>query len=162
VSVVYAGERDWVAESALADGSNPGSPDEATSGDFNITHTGTDTTDKLEVQDKDGNYIDVTAGGVVQGEYGELVVAQNGDDYTWTYTLNGATDEHTDDAMVEEKDTLPESFAVRVTDSDGDTDDATLEIDVRDDGPQAVDDGAFDVEEDSTEVISFADVLDND
>ncbi|WP_197484371.1 hypothetical protein, partial [Halioglobus sp. HI00S01] len=101
--------RDWVAESALADGSNPGSPDEATSGDFNITHTGTDTTDKLEVQDKDGNYIDVTAGGVGQGEYGELVVAQNGDDYTWTYTLNGATDEHTDDAMVEEKDTLPES-----------------------------------------------------
>ena len=58
--------------------------------------------------------------------YGTLVQNANG---TWSYTLDGAIDH---------SDAVPdaESFSVVVTDSDGDTDSATLDIAITDDGPE--------------------------
>ncbi|MEP5567204.1 MAG: type I secretion C-terminal target domain-containing protein, partial [Halioglobus sp.] len=60
----------------------------------------------------------------------------DGTDYSWSYELGGA-ETHPDIDEVEADDTLPESFAVRVTDTDDDIDNAVLQIDVRDDGPAA-------------------------
>ncbi len=136
-----------VDESALPDGTGGGTLQ--TSGTIEFD-TGNDELGALEVLDKDGVWVDITNGGVVQGIYGTLVVNP---DYTWTYTLNDNTLDHTDitdadgDGIVGLSDIVLDPFTVRVTDDDGDQAQDSLIVGVTDDGPIAVDDattGAFD------------------
>ncbi|MGP7733995.1 retention module-containing protein, partial [Oceanimonas smirnovii] len=139
LNITFDDGRDWVAESALDDGSNPGSPTEATSGTLDINTFG-DTLASLEVrvQDSSGTWVNVTGGGTVSGRYGTLNVTQNPDgSYQWDYTLNDNTTEHTDPLKVEAADVLSDDFDVRVIDSDGSPVQGTLSVDVRDDGPDA-------------------------
>ncbi|MCO6059569.1 type I secretion C-terminal target domain-containing protein, partial [Pseudomonas sp. MOB-449] len=134
------GDGDMVWESALPDGSGGGTL--TTSGAFVIT-TGNDSLAKLEVQDKDGNWITISAPGtLVNGEYGVLSVNPNG---TWSYTLSDNTLDHSDTSTVDgdsdrgTADQVNDPFQVRVTDSDNDVSPvATLTVKVNDDGPQVL------------------------
>ena len=93
-----------------------------------------DTVVAVRVQDASDAWIDVTTGGTVQGDYGELVVDVNGG---WVYTLSASTTDHgpLDDGTNEIFDT----FALEVEDSDGDKDGDTLTITVIDDVPVSLD-----------------------
>nr|WP_294846917.1 tandem-95 repeat protein [uncultured Sphingomonas sp.] len=124
------GEPEGSGEEAAA-GAN-GDPSEAAAGTLIIT-TGEDSVGKLEVTDKDGNLVNVTNGGTVQGHFGTLVITGNPTDgYTYVYTLNDNTS----------GDTTHDDFPILVTDSDGDTANTTLSIDIVDDVPTARDDSA--------------------
>ncbi|WP_157384611.1 VCBS domain-containing protein, partial [Nitratireductor soli] len=133
VSVIRAvGDDGVVWESALPDGSGGG--DLTASGGLTID-TGNDTLDFIEVQDKDGTWIKITADGTpVQGVYGALSVNLDG---TWVYTLGDNTLAHTGIDQTGGSDQVQDAFAVRVTDSDGDTTDGSAQIvvDINDDGP---------------------------
>ncbi|MBP6020376.1 MAG: retention module-containing protein [Burkholderiaceae bacterium] len=137
VSVEFdaAGGGGVVSESALPGGSGGGNL--TTSGTLSI-ETGGDTLGKLEVQDKDSNWVTITADGtVVQGVHGTLVVDMDG---AWEYTLSGRA-EHTDDQATGTDDQIADPFAVRVTDSDSDVSaEVPLIIQINDDGPVACDD----------------------
>jgi T1SS-143 domain-containing protein len=61
-------------------------------------------------------------------------------DGTYTFTLNGVLD-HPDSTNPD--DVISLQFGVRVTDADGDSDSGVITVRVHDDGPVAVDDGAF-------------------
>lgn len=137
---------------------------ETATGTFTIA-TGGDTLTKLEVQDKNGDWQDVTAGGPVEGTFGTLTVIKTGNDYSWSYTLSGNA-AHPDDTKIGAADRLTDAFATRVTDSDGDSTDAvisaseTITISINDDGPVAVDDTvATPIAEDGSVLI---DVFAND
>ncbi|MHA6963749.1 retention module-containing protein [Zobellella denitrificans] len=134
----------WVSEAGLEGGSKAGNGQHATQGIIAI-NTGTDALAALEVlvQNKDGIWIDVTNGGVVEGLYGTLVINP---DFTWTYTLNGPVD-HPNEGQVFDLDVLSDVFQIRVTDDDGDSASASLDIFILDDGPLAEDDSATQVEE---------------
>lgn len=128
----------YVEESALPNGTNPDSSNESASGRFDID-TGNDVLATLEIRLENGDWVDVTGGGQIVGQYGTLDVTLVDGVYQWTYTLNGATD-HPDDMKTGAEDVLKENFEVRATDDDGDQASAGLSIDVRDDGPIARDD----------------------
>ena len=85
------------------------------------------------------NGVDVTAGGTVNGTYGALVVTVAAGVYSWTYTLSDNAP-HTNTGAVGSGDQLQgETFAVVVTDDDGDVaPTANLVIRINDDGPLAV------------------------
>lgn len=153
-SVIASGGE--VDESALLNGSGGGTLTDT--GTLTISHTGTDTTSKVEIQDKDGNWIDVTAGGNVTGDLGSLSVDASGN---WTYTLGSNSTDHADtdpndgDSDRGDADQVQDNFAVRVTDSDGDVSSQdTLSIDVNDDGPTANADGVVSVVEDTATQIN--------
>ncbi|KKJ75144.1 hypothetical protein WH95_19980, partial [Kiloniella litopenaei] len=142
-----------VSEAALPDGTSPGGAEGLTaSGTFDIDANGTDTSGgdtlaKVEVQNENGAWVDVTGGGTVSGDYGELVVSVDGSgNYSWTYTLSDNTTDHTDTSTTDgdgdrgADDTVPDNFGVRVTDSDGDQSTSTFSVTVEDDGPVAEDD----------------------
>ncbi|WP_282042085.1 retention module-containing protein, partial [Halomonas alimentaria] len=149
------GDGDTVWESALEQGSGGGVA--TTSGAFQID-TGSDELALIEVQDADGNWVAISAGGTeVQGTYGVLSVNPDG---SWTYTLTEPLD-HPLAGETGTSDQVPgETFAVRVTDDDGDVSDpATLAITITDDGPAAVADAVGEIAEDSSVDI---DVFAND
>ncbi|MDH4607222.1 retention module-containing protein [Pseudomonas sp. BN102] len=135
-------------------GSNPGSTAESTSGSV-LVFTGGDRLGSLVI-----GGIDVTHGGTVEGLYGTLVVsAPLGNSFSWTYTLNDNTLDHPLNPQTGAQDVLLDDFAVAATDSDGDPAPATtLTIQVNDDGPTAVNDGASTAEDTPITV----DVLAND
>ncbi|UUY06672.1 retention module-containing protein [Pseudomonas sp. J452] len=120
-----------VDEEGLADGTNPGSNAEQASGTIIIDSP--DGISVLEIQDVNGNWIDVTDGGVVQGQYGTLTVDAAGN---WTYTLSDNTFDHSNPNATGAADQVGESFPVRMFDLDGDVS-PTVSIDVlvNDDGP---------------------------
>ncbi|WP_083491816.1 retention module-containing protein [Pseudomonas taeanensis] len=145
-----------VDEAALATGSNAASNAEQAFGRLVVNSP--DGVAALQVQDKDGNWVDVTAGGTVQGVYGSLVVDAAG---RWVYTLNGSTQDHGNPSAIGAADQVGESFAVRVFDTDGDVSPvSTLSININDDGPNAVDDSNS-IAEDTLTPIS-GNVLSND
>ncbi|WP_375055367.1 retention module-containing protein [Zobellella sp. DQSA1] len=150
-------DRSWVEEAALATGSDPDSPNESTSGVFDID-TGGDELATLELRDVNNDWVDVTGGGTVQGQYGQLVVTLSGGVYSWVYTLDGNTEEHADPTRTGADDTLMDSFAIRVEDDDGSVTLGSLDIAVWDDGPVAVDD----VAETDEDTVIVVDVLEND
>ncbi|WP_439889384.1 DUF5801 repeats-in-toxin domain-containing protein [Pseudomonas sp. MBLB4123] len=120
-----------VDEQALDNGTNPSSPAEQASGRFIITSP--DGVSALEVLDVNGVWIDVTNGGVVQGQYGTLTVDAAGN---WTYTLSGNTHDHSDPNATGADDQVGESFLVRVFDLDGDVSPTvSLDVLINDDGP---------------------------
>ncbi|MCZ4282590.1 Ig-like domain-containing protein, partial [Kiloniella laminariae] len=142
-----------VNESALPTGSNPASTSETASGTFTVT-TGNDSLALFEIQDAQGNWIDVTTGGSITGTNGTAIISLNGGIYNWSYTLATATDHSTA--------TVADSFAVRVTDSDGDEVSDSLSITITDDAAIATDDSAQ-VDEGATLTIPAVDgVLAND
>ncbi|CAE6909980.1 conserved protein of unknown function [Pseudomonas marincola] len=144
-----------VEERALAGGSNPQSNAEQASGRFQVVSP--DGVSALEVQDANGNWINVTAGNQVQGQYGTLQVDAQGN---WTYTLTAGVQHGTPGATGAD-DQIGESFNVRVTDNDGDVSPvAVLDVSIYDDGPQAIND-VNSVAEDSVAPV-VGNVLSND
>ncbi|NQD91988.1 retention module-containing protein, partial [Pseudomonas sp. CrR25] len=122
-----------VDEEALGDGSNPGSNAEQASGTLIINSP--DGVSAVEIQDVNGVWIDVTAGGVVQGQYGVLTVDAAGN---WTYTLTDNTLDHSNPNATGAADQVGESFLVRMFDLDGDVSPTvSLDVLVNDDGPGA-------------------------
>ncbi|MDD0842898.1 retention module-containing protein, partial [Pseudomonas sp. Gutcm_11s] len=120
-----------VDEEGLADGTNPGADSEQASGTLIINSP--DGVSAIEIQDFNGNWIDVTNGGVVQGQYGILVVDAAGN---WTYTLTDNTLSHGNPNATGAADQVGESFAVRMFDLDGDVSPTVqLNVLVNDDGP---------------------------
>jgi len=156
VTVVRAeGDDGAVSESALTDGSGGG--DLTASGTL-VAQTGNDSLDVFEVQDVDGNWVAINADGtLVQGEYGQLAVDQDG---SWTYTLSENTEDHTGVDATGAGDQVQDAFQVRATDSDGDVSDAaTLTVDINDDGPVAKADAVTQGQENAPVVV---DVFAND
>ena len=93
----------------------------------------------------------------MQGEYGLLSVNQDG---SWTYTLSDNTLDHEGEDLTGADDQAQAAFQVRATDSDGDVSpEATLAVDINDDGPVAEDDEVDQTEENAPVLI---DVFDND
>jgi VCBS repeat-containing protein len=129
----------------LADGNGGNNSDtsETNTGSFTIS-TGGDTLGKVEVQDKDGNWIDVTAGGTVNGATGVLTVTVSAGVYSYSYTLTTNLTTHPDTINGADGDgdrgaadpVAGDSFAVRVTDNEGDVSPTdTINVTVLDDGP---------------------------
>ncbi|GAA3526276.1 retention module-containing protein [Zobellella aerophila] len=134
----------FVEESALPGGSNAASDNECATGRFDID-TGTDKLAKLEIRLANGEWVDVTGGGQVAGQYGTLEVTLVDGVYQWRYELNGPAD-HPGIDKVGEDDILKDLFEVRVTDDDGDQASAGMTVNILDDGPVANDD-SFQVNE---------------
>ncbi|WP_394236991.1 retention module-containing protein [Pseudomonas anguilliseptica] len=121
-------------------GSNPGSNAENVSGSLIINSP--DGISAIQVLDKDGVWINVQGGGVVQGVYGQLVFDAAGN---WTYTLADNTLDHSIPDAVGADDQLLDPFFVRVFDDDGDVSPTVpLTIAVYDDGPSIL---RFDISE---------------
>ncbi|MGQ7957202.1 retention module-containing protein [Pseudomonas sp. SP16.1] len=119
-----------VDEAALADGSNPSSPAEQASGRLIISSP--DGISSMQIQDVNGNWIDVTNGNEVQGKYGILSVDAAGN---WVYTLTANTLDH-DPNGTGSPDQVGESFLVRMFDLDGDVSPTvSLNVLVIDDAP---------------------------
>ncbi|MDF0543046.1 DUF5801 repeats-in-toxin domain-containing protein [Sphingobium sp. H39-3-25] len=164
-----------VSEAALPAGTDPASNAERNSAAMTIT-TGGDMLAKVEVQDREGSWIDVTAATagspvIVAGAAGQLSVISDGlGHYSYTYALVANDPTHTDndpaegDGISGAADTLPgDSFAVRVTDSDGDVSPAdSIDVTIQDDAPIAAPDSGS-VTEGATLIVTAADgVLAND
>ncbi|KJZ04647.1 hypothetical protein TW86_22000, partial [Halomonas sp. S2151] len=83
-----------------------------------------------------GDWVPINADGTtVAGDYGTLTVNTDG---SWSYTLTSSASQDAKDKTGLD-DSVPETFGVRVVDSDGDTSDpADLTIAIGDDGPSAV------------------------
>jgi len=76
----------------------------------------------------------------VSGQYGTLTVTVNAaGDMSWTYLLTGNAP-HTGANQTGAADQLPEEFKLTFVDDDGSETDATLKVNINDDGPQAEDD----------------------
>ncbi|MAR71257.1 MAG: hypothetical protein CME78_03395, partial [Halomonas sp.] len=116
-------------------GSNAASNSETTDGQFKSS-TGNDDLARYEVKDKDGDWVPINANGTtVTGDYGSLTVNTDG---SWSYTLTSSASQD-DKGKTGLDDSVPETFGVRVVDSDGDTSaPADLTIAIGDDGPSAV------------------------
>ena len=127
-------------------GSNPGSNSENVSGSLVINSP--DGISAVQVLDKDGVWINVQGGGVVQGVYGQLVFDAAGN---WTYTLADNTLNHSIPDAVGADDQILDPFSVRVVDGDGDVSPATpLTIAIYDDGPSIL---RFDISEQSSLLV---------
>ncbi|MGL4318286.1 MAG: retention module-containing protein, partial [Pseudomonas sp.] len=120
-----------VDEEGLGDGTNPGSNAEQATGQLVVNSP--DGVSSLQIQDFNGNWVDVTNGGVVQGQYGVLTVDASGG---WTYVLTDNTLNHGNPNATGAADQVGESFGVRVFDLDGDVSPTVqLNVLVNDDGP---------------------------
>lgn len=127
-------------------GSNPGSNAENVSGSLVINSP--DGISAIQVLDKDGVWINVQGGGVVQGIYGQLVFDAAGN---WTYILADNTLNHSIPDAVGSDDQILDPFSVRVVDGDGDVSPATpLTIAIYDDGPSIL---RFDISEQSSLLV---------
>ncbi|WP_156085491.1 retention module-containing protein [Billgrantia saliphila] len=140
-TISIGADSDSVTEAGLNGGSQAGDGSHITQGTFAID-TGNDGLASLVI---DG--IDVTKGGTVEGSYGTLVVTLGNDgSYSWTYTLNGATDDH--ETQGPSVDDVRDSFELVATDSDGDSASDSLVIDIVDDVPTASDQNVGSITED--------------
>jgi len=142
-----------VDEAGLPGGSNAAANSESAGGTLTI-NTGNDSIGKVEIQNAQGQWIDVTAGGSVQGADGVLVVSVNAGVYSYVYTLTDNLTTHPDNVVDLDGDrgaddaTPGDSFAVRVTDNEGDVSPIDrIDVTVLDDGPTAVNDPAQSVVE---------------
>ena len=97
-------------------------------GDFDIVSN--DAVAAVRIQDVNGDWVDVTSGGTVTGEYGTLIVTAAGH---WTYTLSASTTDH--GPVDNGSNSINDVFALEVEDSDGDVQNNTLTIAVVDDVP---------------------------
>jgi hypothetical protein len=137
------GLQEGSGEQADGDRTNNSDTSETTTGSFQIV-AGVNGPDVFEILDKDGNWIDVTAGNVlVNGENGTLLVTLNGGVYTWEYTLTSNLLTHTDTSVLDgdsdrgvDDQQSGETMQLRVFDNEGDVSEpVALDITVNDDGP---------------------------
>ena len=132
---------DLVLESGLSpDGSSPSPSALEANGSFDV-ETGQDTVKAVEVYDNDStSWVEITDGLVVDSPLGSIEFSIETDgSYSWTYTLDTASSNHTDTTKVGSADTITETFSVRVTDSDDDiSTPKDIIIRIGDDGPLAV------------------------
>ncbi|QOR39134.1 retention module-containing protein [Billgrantia diversa] len=159
IEVVLAdGDDGVVSESALPNGSGGG---DLTAAGTLVVQTGNDTLDFLEVQDTNGDWIKVEAGGTsLQGKYGLLTVNTDG---SWSYALSDNTLDHDGDDLTGTDDQVQDAFQVRATDNDGDVSpEATLAVDINDDGPVAANNNGGTVTEDAIGNVLSSNVLGND
>ncbi|WP_197707326.1 VCBS domain-containing protein [Sphingobium sp. LB126] len=161
-----------VSEAGLPLGSDPTSNSETASGAMTIA-TGGDTLAKVEVQDKNGAWVDVTAATVgtpvvVSGAAGQLTVTSDGSGhYSYSYTLAVNDPTHPDNNPLDgdgisgaADPKAGDSFAVRVTDSDGDVSpSASIDVTVLDDAPTLSVDGQTSVVEGATATGSWSEVI---
>ena len=164
-----------VSEAGLPDGTDADSDSETAGGAMTIT-TGNDSIAKVEVQDKDGAWVDVTSATVgtpvvVTGASGLLTVTSDGaGHYSYSYTLTANDPAHSDndpgdgDGVSGADDAKAgDSFAVRVTDSDGSVSPTdSIDVTVQDDAPVAAADSGAVAEGGLLEVTAAAGVLAND
>ncbi|BAI97067.1 hypothetical protein Sj15T_15120 [Sphingobium sp. TA15] len=164
-----------VSEAGLPGGTQQAGNSETATGSMTIA-TGGDTLTKVEVQDKNGAWVDVTGATastpvVVAGAAGALTVTSDGaGHYSYSYTLAVNDPAHPDN-VTSDGDGISgaadpkagDAFAVRVTDSDGDVSPAdTINVTVLDDAPIATADSGS-VSEGGSLIVAAADgVLDND
>ncbi|UZJ38398.1 VCBS domain-containing protein [Prosthecochloris sp. SCSIO W1103] len=136
-----------VYEAGLADGSNPGDSDEVTS---SFTITAPDGLGSITVVDGSGSDVVIsesellasaTTNITIDTEYGTLVIngytpnaSTGGGVVHYTYSL----DDNTLDHSVAGNDTVLDSIGITVTDTDGDTSNDTLDIEIVDDVAVAV------------------------
>jgi hypothetical protein len=137
------GLQEGSGEQADGDRTNNSDTSETTTGSFQIV-AGVNGPDVFEILDKDGNWIDVTAGNVlVNGENGTLLVTLNGGVYAWEYTLTSNLLTHTDTSVLDgdsdrgaDDQQSGETMQLRVFDNEGDVSEpVALDITVNDDGP---------------------------
>lgn len=164
-----------VSEAGLPGGTQEDGNSETATGSMTIA-TGGDTLTKVEVQDKNGAWIDVTAANagtpvVVAGAAGMLTVTSDGaGHYSYSYTLAVNDPTHPDNNPLDgdgisgaADPKVGDAFAVRVTDSDGDLSPAdTINVTVLDDAPIAAPDSGSVTEGDSLVVTAGDGVLHND
>jgi len=164
-----------VSEVGLPGGTQEAENSETATGAMTIA-TGGDTLTKVEVQDKNGVWIDVTAATagtpvVVAGAAGALTVTSDGSGhYSYSYTLAVNDPTHPDNSPLDGDGIsgaadakAGDAFAVRVTDSDGDLSPAdTIDVTVLDDAPIAAPDSGSVTEGDSLVVTAGDGVLHND
>ncbi|KXU30871.1 lysis protein [Sphingobium sp. 22B] len=164
-----------VSEAGLPGGTQEVGNSETATGAMTIA-TGGDTLTRVEVQDKNGAWVDVTAATagtpvVVAGAAGALTVTSDGaGHYSYSYTLAVNDPAHPDN-VTSDGDGISgaadpkagDAFAVRVTDSDGDVSPAdTINVTVLDDAPAATADSGSVSEGDSLIVATADGVLHND
>ena len=164
-----------VPEAGLPGGTQAAGDSETATGSMTIA-TGGDTLTKVEVQDKNGAWVDVTAATagtpvVVAGAAGTLTVTSDGaGHYSYSYTLAVNDPTHPDNDPLDgdgisgaADPQAGDAFAVRVTDSDGDVSPAdAINVTVLDDAPIAVADSGS-VDEGGSLIVSAANgVLVND
>lgn len=148
-------ERAEVDEAGLPAGSRAGVGETTAYGRFVVDAP--DGVAALQVRDAAGNWIDVKAGGSVQGLYGTLRVEVDG---RWSYTLDGAQ-VHPGRGASGASDLIGESFAVRVLDATGDfSPERQLSVTIADDAPRALDD-VHEIRENAPDTLAGS-VLDND
>ncbi|MBN7756657.1 VWA domain-containing protein [Nitratireductor aquimarinus] len=133
-----------VNEAGLAGGSEEGAASTMDTGALSIALASGDTLDTLEVSDVNGNWVDVTGGGTVQGKFGLLTVTANGSGgYSSSYQLNQNSLDHNVRPGKGTPEGVAERFNVRAKDNDGDYSAVdTLKVNVLDDAPEAVADNA--------------------
>jgi hypothetical protein len=125
-------------ELADGDATNNSDGSETTTGIFTYD-VGNNTLGKIEIQGKDGAWVIVSNGSVIQGNNGILTISESGGVYSWSYTLeNNVTHAGINVTGVDDQ-VLGESFAVRVSGLDSKASAiAKLEITINDDGPVLV------------------------
>ncbi|KEQ54180.1 Ig-like domain-containing protein [Sphingobium chlorophenolicum] len=163
-----------VSEAGLPGGTQQAGNSETATGSMTIA-TGGDTLTKVEVQDKNGAWVNVTGATagtpvVVAGAAGTLTVTSDGaGHYSYSYTL-AVNDPTHPDTITSDGDGISgaadpkagDAFAVRVTDSDGDVSPAdTINVTVLDDAPIATADSGS-VNEGGSLIVAADGVLAND
>ncbi|MFV0431916.1 MAG: beta strand repeat-containing protein, partial [Alphaproteobacteria bacterium] len=116
--------------------------------------------DKVTIIDADGKEVELNPNGLVEikGEYGTLKVTGNGDGtFSYEYQLTKNADHSKGD--------VTDDFKITVegedTDGDNDTDTGTLTINIKDDAPDADDDGSTIIEVgDNVAIINKVDMVD--
>ena len=132
----FLAERGLVDETALPGGSNEESNGEVAFGRLVVNSP--DGIQAIQVLDVNGNWVDVTAGGTVEGALGTLVVTADG---LWIFTLKQPSLDHSDPNASGAADQIERTFQVRVIDGDGDVaGPVSLVINIADDAPQALND----------------------
>jgi hypothetical protein len=117
------------------DATNNSDGSETTTGMFTYD-VGSNTPGQIEVQGKDGAWVVVSNGSVIQGNNGVLTISESGGVYSWGYTLeNNVMHAGTNVTGVNDQ-VLGESFSVRVSGSNPKASAMTkLDIAINDDGP---------------------------
>ncbi|WP_292899053.1 beta strand repeat-containing protein, partial [Nitratireductor sp.] len=138
-----------VDEAGLPAGSEAGTASITDTGSISIALGSGDALSVLEVQNANGDWIDVTAATTgspvdVVGANGTLTVTSDGaGNYSWAYELDQNSLDHPQNPNTGTSEGVSDDFRIRATDDDGDVSAVdTLNVSILDDGPTAKPDTA--------------------